>query len=412
MDIITHARAFVESLQEISRRSRWDWRRCPHCGSTAAVKYGCYVRRPWTLAGRNEVAVQRYRCRTCQRTYSEQAAGLVRRSWYAREVQRCAIDHWVHGRMSLRRTVEFMCAWMGHQERWSFWHPVAEEAETREQCHLGASTLHRWLDRAGQVAQEQIPGQWQSVTQSGQMGVDGLWARLRDGVTRSVLLRVDSATGLVWPPVVTTAEDQAAWGLLFERAQQAGLDLLAMNGITSDGVMGLRTWVQTHLSGVHLQRCVWHLWRNLGTYFAAQQRETREELKGLVRNVLNAFSYGAAEAALAALAEHDHGAELKQRLHQVLDESLMHLLPEHRDLIRVGPEWLWRDFRLRLSHGRNHASEERLERATLVWAIYHNFTPAQMRSEHKRHYKHPGFSPLEVAQMPPGKLSYLDALHI
>ena len=91
---------------------------------------------------------------------------------------------------------------------------------------------------------------------------------------------------------------------------------------------------------------------------------------------------------------------------------MVHLLHYYRGLQRVTPEWYWRDFRLRLSHGRNHRSDQRLERAALVWAIYHNFEPAQRRSEHKRHYRYPGQSALEVAGAPPGKVSYLDALGV
>jgi len=83
-----------------------------------------------------------------------------------------------------------------------------------------------------------------------------------------------------------------------------------------------------------------------------------------------------------------------------------------RGLQRVSPEWYWRDFRLRLSHGRNHRSETRLERAAVLWALYHNFEPAQWRSERKRHYRHPGQSALQVAGVPPGQVSYLDALGI
>jgi hypothetical protein len=73
------------------------------------------------------------------------------------------------------------------------------------------------------------------------------------------------------------------------------------------------------------------------------------------------------------------------------------LLPAHRGLMRLAPEWLWRDFRLRLSRGRNHGSEERLDPAGLLWMVYHNFDPAQWRSERKRKYKHAGQSPLQVA---------------
>jgi len=53
-----------------------------------------------------------------------------------------------------------------------------------------------------------------------------------------------------------------------------------------------------------------------------------------------------------------------------------------------------------------------LERAAVLWALYHNFEPAQRRSERKRHYRHPGQSALQVAGVPPGQVSYLDALGI
>ena len=112
---------------------------------------------------------------------------------------------------------------------------------------------------------------------------------------------------------------------------------------------------------------------------------------------------------LARLLAHPRGTKLGRLLTEHLDEALMHLLPSHQGLIRVGPEWLWRDFRRRLGRGRNHGSPQRLERAALLWSIYHNFTPAQWRSEHKRKYKHPGQNALEVAGATPGRLSYLDA---
>ncbi len=50
--------------------------------------------------------------------------------------------------------------------------------------------------------------------------------------------------------------------------------------------------------------------------------------------------------------------------------------------------------------------------AALLWATYRNVTPAQARYERKRHYRHPGLSPLAVAGFPPGPISYLDALEV
>jgi hypothetical protein len=137
-----------------------------------------------------------------------------------------------------------------------------------------------------------------------------------------------------------------------------------------------------------------------GAAAAAVRRKARRELVGLVRAALDAP--GEAEAALApaAPAAHESGAGLAALLAEHLDAALVHLLAYNRGLARTGPEWLWRDFRLRLGRGRNHGSDTRLERAALVGAVYHNFPPAQERSERKRAYRRPGKSPLELAGCP------------
>lgn len=428
MNIIDQAKAFVESLRQLANRSAWDWQRCPHCGKRMTRKNGSYTRRPWFHDGRHVIRVQRHWCHICRRTYSEQSALLVRGSWYAREIHRMAIDHWQHQGSSLRRTAEWLRSWLGRQERWLLWRPL-DEARARERCYLAASTVHRWLDKAGQRAKETVPGQLASIPTSEQVGTDGLWARLRGGVKRVVLVLVDSVSGVVWPPVVVAEEGtELAWDHVFMRAQKAGLDLDALRGLVSDGSRGLQGYLKGALKWVNHQRCVWHLWFDLRRLFAEETREAtaglaekaarvarqrlQRELAGLVRAVLDAGSYQQAEIALAKLEAHAWGAKLAQALKPNLDAALVHLQEYNRGLARVAPEWLWRDFRLRLSRGRNHGSEQRLERAVLVWAVYHNFEPAQWRSEHKRHYRRPGQSPLTKAGVPPGEVSYLDALGV
>jgi len=374
------------------------------------------------------VRVQRHLCQACAKSYSEQSALLVQGSWYAREVRRSAVDHWQHGRLSLRRTAEFLRSWLGRQERWRLWRPL-DTTPAGETCHLAASTVHRWLDRAGVAAQASVPGQLQGLAQSAELGTDGLWARLRGGATRVVLLLADSVTGLVWPPVVADREDQAApWRRLFERARQAGLDWHGIRGVTSDGAQGLSAFLGAALAWVQHQRCVWHIWRNLADDLAqaaaqaaatavgdvadALRAQVRAELVTLIHAVVDAQSYEQAEAALVALLSHPQGAAIGQFLNEHLDRILVHLVAYYAGLQRVTPEWYWRDFRLRLSRGRNHGSDLRLERAALVWAIYHDFEPAQWRTERKRHYRYPGQSPLQVAGAPPGNISYLDALGV
>lgn len=428
MSIIGQASAFVQSLRELASRTVWDWRRCSRCGSTITRKNGSYRRRPWFLEGRRTVRVQRHWCHSCRRSYSEASALLVRGSWYARDVHRLSIDHWQHVGSSLRRTAEFVRSWLGHQERWHLWRLLDAASPERERCYLAASTVHRWLDGAGQRAEASVSGQLAEVPISRQMGTDGLWVRLRGGAQRVVLILVDYVSGVVWPPVVVEGEDrELGWDHLFMRAKTAGLHLAALRGVTSDGSSALLSYLKGALKWVNHQRCVWHLWRGLAELFretlraaipggsvesATQRREMRRELTRLVHGVLDAVSYSAAEEALAKLRAHAHGERLAKALTGQLDAALVHLQDYNRGLLRVGPEWLWRDFRLRLSRGRNHGAAKRYERAALVWAIYRNFTPAQWRSERKRHYCRPGQSPLAKAGVPPGELSYLDALGV
>ena len=356
---------------------------------------------------------------------------LVRGGWYAREVRRSALDHWQHLGVSTRRTAEVLRSWLGRQERWQVWRPLDAAPTDAQACHLSASTVERWLDQAGQTAQARVGEQLAGVTSAGQMATDGLWARLRGGTTRVVLALVDNVTGLVWPPVVVTGEGTAAaWATLFARAEQAGLVLSELRGIASDGATGLESYRRQALPWVSHQRCVFHLWRGLSgaltaavaTVVAAAEltgaaarragKQTRRTLIELIRGVYDATTEAEAQAALARLATHERGHTLATLVASHLDAAHVFRCGYNQGLGRASPEWLWRDFRLRSSHGRNHGAEPRLERAALLWAIHHNFERAQDRSERTRNYRHPGQSPLAVADLSPGDISYLDALAV
>jgi len=175
-------------------------------------------------------------------------------------------------------------------------------------------------------------------------------------------------------------------------------------------------------------RCVFHLWRNLrgelarpraaaarGVVGAAAQAVARgvpRELGARVRGVLDAGDAAAAQAALAELAAQQAGAALAAALAAQVDAALVSQIPYTAGLGRRSPAWCGRDFRLRRSHGRNHRTDDRLERAALVWAIERNVEPAQERCERKRHDRRPGLSPLALAGVPPGEVRYLDALAV
>jgi transposase-like protein len=429
MNIVERGRHFLQSLHDVAGRSAWDWRRCPICGETLTQKWGVYRRHPWLLSGRQTVVVQRHFCTLCRKSYSEQSPTLVRGSWYAREIRRCALDQWQHGGSSVRKTAELLRSLLGRQERWLLWRPLDPVPPTELTCRLSASSVERWLDAAGAQAKLTVVEQLATIPSSGQLATDGLWARLKGRTRRVVLLLADSASGLIWPPVVVGGEETpAAWKGLFDRAAQAGLDLRQIRGVTSDGAVGLLAYLARHLDWVSHQRCVFHLWRPLiqeilvrsnqaarGLAEAAAKdarRTTWRESVRLVRAVFNATSHLAAQHAFDDLAASDGGKDLSRLLDEHLDAALVHLLEYNQGLVRTSPEWLWRDFRSRLSHGRNHGSDVRLERAALLFAISHNFEPAQDRSERHRSYRHPGRCPLAVAGVPPNGISYLDALSV
>jgi transposase-like protein len=163
MNILARGRAFLQSLQDLTNRTVWEWRRCPQCGETDTQKYGFYKRHPWFIEGRRQVAVQRHRCNRCRATYSERSALLVRGGWYAREVRRLCVDHWQHGGSSLRRTAEFVRSLLGRQERWLLWRPLDRQPTRAQECHLSAATVERWLAGAGREAERSIEGQLEGI---------------------------------------------------------------------------------------------------------------------------------------------------------------------------------------------------------------------------------------------------------
>lgn len=429
MNIVERGRRFLQSLRDVAGRSVWDWRRCPRCHETLTQKWGSYSRHPWLLSGRQTVWIPRHFCTVCRKSYSEQSVLLVRGGWYGREVRRRAIDNWQHVGSSVRAIAEDLRSLLGHQERWLLWRPLDPIPDDGARCHLSASSVQRWLDNAGRQAQLSVCDQLAGVPSSGQLATDGLWARLCGESRRVVLLVADSVTGVIWPPIVVVGEEAAEqWQKVFERAKDAGLILEQLRGVTSDGAKGLASYLATTLSWVSHQRCVFHLWRLLASELTARvnqaavglvgaaakhaRREARRELVGLIRAIFDAPTHLDAQRAFTQLAAHRWGKELARLVDEHLDEALAHLLDDNQGLARTNPEWLWRDFRRRVSHGRNHGTDARLERAALLFAIYHNFEPTQERHEHARHYRHPGLCPLAVAGIAPNGISYLDALSV
>ena len=238
--IVARALAFVQSLLRLAQRNDLEWRVCPYCQSTHVHRHGTYLRRPFTLEGRLSVAVQRYRCQSCGGSYSQEDPEYPPKCWYARSVRRYAIDQWCFLGSSLRRVAEWVRSTINRDGRWQVWHPLSRPDPQACKCKLHHSTVQWWLDQAGRRAQQGVAGMYAGLGPTRLVGADGLWARLRGGATRVLLMLRDSVTGLLWPPVVAVGEEAAAsWAKLLRQAQRAGLALEELRALVSDGAQGL-----------------------------------------------------------------------------------------------------------------------------------------------------------------------------
>ena len=209
-------------------------------------------------------------------------------------------------------------------------------------CELSASTVQRWLDRAGRHGAATRPSG--SSRGAHQRAARDRWACGRGcgaGATRVVLLLTDSVSGVVWPPVVVDRGGRRAPVAAAVCARSRG-GAGPGRPVGRDQRWGERAgaYLRQHLSWVNHQRCVWHLWRGLGGELAAQaaaaartltgraaarlRQQTRTELAALVRAVFDAASEAAAWEAHARLAAHPRGPGLATALRDHVAAALVY----------------------------------------------------------------------------------------
>ena len=275
MNIIERGRVFLQSLQALAARSAWDWQRGPACGSLLTIQNGSYTRRPWFFSGTPAragatPAVPRLRQVVCGAVGAAGAGQLVRSGGAAPRrgsLARLACQSWApvlaaHGGVSA-----FVAGAPGTLADMAALGCGAARRSLLSGRQYGAALAPSV--GPGWPAQASVPGPLQGLAQSAELGTAGLWARLRGGATRVVLLLADSVTGLLWPPVVAEREDQAEpWQRLFARARVAGPDWQHIRGVTSDGAQGLSALLGHTLSLgaapalrlahlAHLRRVTW-----------------------------------------------------------------------------------------------------------------------------------------------------------
>jgi len=124
---------------------------------------------------------------------------------------------------------------------------LEEAGQERATCTLSASTIHRWLRRAGEQAKRGSKG-------------NGAGWRTRDSLDRRLVgtlarwPEAGSAVGsghgdwVVWTTKVSEGEQKAAIGRAIPEAKEAGV-LGDLDGLVSDGAAGLLSFLREFLVG-------------------------------------------------------------------------------------------------------------------------------------------------------------------
>jgi len=155
MNIIEQAKDFVNRLLHPD-----DPRRCPHCHKKMTKKNGT---RPVTIRDLDGVREERHQnwwCHLCKKSYYVPDPRREKWARYTRRVKRKGLDMYVHLGGSLRGVAQWLRSEMNPgTERARVWDPLSKRKSGPE-AKLGHTSLWRWLQGAGEKAQEKCLGGW------------------------------------------------------------------------------------------------------------------------------------------------------------------------------------------------------------------------------------------------------------
>jgi len=421
MNIIECARDFVKRLL-----SPADPRCCPYCQHRMTKKHGFYTVAIRELGGVRQEKVQRYWCHLCQRSYRPPDPRRAVRARYAREVQRKALDLYVHVGASLRQVAEWLRSEINRgTERSLIWNPLLRlYPPPQNLARLHSSTVWRWKQKAAQLVQEHarqnrfhklIRFSGAMVADATTVGIRGLHLPLHliaDATTRVGLAvrRLRKATETVIAGQFRLVLD--CWGLLAEEVRV----------LISDGATYYRYVLDRVLRWAKQQRSLFHLWRNIQPFLQAFAEhaadETMDLLMDAIHAVWDASSLQEAQEAFTALQDQwAHIPALQpaiQLIGKTLQEALLHTSQVVDGMGRTSnvAERFFRRYRQRVRRMGCFMSSGGCDAFNLIWQMYINLEPYQLRRERKRHYRHPGWCPLQVAGADIKAVTWLDAVGI
>lgn len=422
-EILTKAQNFVNSLLNIV--ARWGHRQglCPRCKSDFSKRHGTRLRKVRDYGGRRIINVQRWRCLICGKTWSEPIPGVAPFMRYSRAVIRRALDRYLFNGCSHRVIAQILRSEINGTERARDWDPeglVWPTLPEHRQVSLSHVSVWRWLQEAGRRANKE-ENRFGEIWQSGIWAADSTLGKVK-GVYIGVLGVADAVSRVVFETVRIVAESEDELLRKFARLRGFGVNTKGIKGLVSDGAEAYRLVIAGVMKRVGHQRCVFHLWRNIGSCVRnlkeTKGEETAEAFKRAVRGVWNAETYEDAQLGLAALLRDWTGelcVEPALRLIETsFEEATTHLKGIAEGMPRTSNvvEWLWQGYKRRLRIMGQFMSVGGMDSFNGVWALHMNFKRYQKRKERKRPVNNPGNCPLEMAGVQIGQLSWMDVLGI
>ncbi|MBI2942197.1 MAG: IS1 family transposase [Chloroflexi bacterium] len=412
MTIVSRAVQFVKGLLTPPSRPV-----CPRCGGTLWNRHGFSNRGKRCLDDLDpDVAIQRYRCTRCGKTWSDKPAWLAPRKWYGRDVIRMSLDLAMDCTTSWRELgsmVHGIVTGAGRAVRWAPWRQPKEGSEPIKLAH---TTVWRWFQEAGKRAgqEDRVAERYQGLF-SGVLATDESWGWIKgivEGVGRKVgfgvQALVDGKTRLVLNlrRLANETEEELRAGV--EQLVRRGIGLKSIRAWRSDGRQtDPAIWAMRDLGAVPWQRSIFHLWRNLAgglkAYAAAKGQQAGDRLRDQIRAVWDAPSERAAVVALMTLVQEYGDDPLAGRLVRVVrstfKEATFHLKGMVAGLARTSGvvEWVWRRYKRRLRLLQCFMSDDGADNFFRLDELHINFHRYQIRKERKRVYPYPGKCPLEIA---------------
>ncbi len=342
---------------------------------------------------------------------------------YSRAVIRRALDKYLFAGCSHRIVAQVLRSEINGTERARIWDPeglvwpTLPESKQVRLCHI---SVWRWLQEAGRRANKE-EDRFSSISQSGIWVADSTLAKVK-GVWLGVLGVADAVSRVVFEVVRIKAESEDEVLRKFARLRGFGVKTKGMKGLVSDGAEAYRLLIEGVMKRVVHQRCIFHLWRNLGPSIR-KLKETKgdqaaEDFKKAVRAVWGAGTYEEARKGLERLLRDWTVEEVLSPaltlIEASFEEATTHLKGIAEGMPRTSNvvEWLWRGYKHRLRIMGQMMSEGGLNSFNGVWTLHVNFTRYQKRKEKKRVVRNPGNCPLEIAGEQVGQLSWMDVLGI